>query len=808
MQVEKYFTARTIEGKPITLYYRGLKAKTKSCDAFNLDIVEDKSENIASDEFIEILRKVENRFSKININSSKTICHPKYSETHDLTLNKNVKESLWVEKYHPRRFTDLVSVDDSCVRFLQWATQWKSFICEKKSTENFQNFEAYNYEKIGSVILLSGGPGVGKTTLVQVVARTAGFNLIEINASDERSGDHLWSKIETSISSNSIQDLGKPNMILLDEIDGASEAGLILKLVSLIVFSRNFHSNASQTSPISEDNLISSSSPILSESSDSLNLSTNNSDSSAKNRGQSGKKRKKNLLIRPIVCICNDLYAPALRELRRVCTLLTMPPIPTPILSRRLFEIWERERKNSQLPPLDRSFFGEVAECMGGDLRGSIHSLHFLSKSMAITKTNEKETLAKLISFKDTTISPYQILKTVFNSNNNVNIRKTLDSMDSGDCERLILGIFEIFPKARFHDDTSLSKVCYLLETFSLIFGSLNNRVNPDYTTRLFWGTSRRVLASPYAFNFQYPRQDSEIVLATSGCRSIFETFRAKLSGRLGSSSSDYIITTLVPYLLDVTESLSGSFRIANPHLLKDIEKKRLERIVQILYYYGLSYKQSIADVGPEVNSATPEYEFVMDPPIERLSVKPKHMLESVEKKSKKNDNSILGMISTRLNELILINKSALLESNLAYLSKSHRASRSDDTSDQISIDLDTINLSKEPTDTIKSNSDQQKSIRSTDLLDAYKLMNINAAHMLEVKKRSTQPSTKRDFFGRPISAQNDTSLKKTLKMSADQTINSKKITLEKNAFWFRYNEGFSNAVRRTIIMKDIFNTE
>jgi len=37
------------------------------------------------------------------------------------------------------------------------------------------------------VALLHGAPGLGKTTLAHVVAKHAGYNVVEMNASDDRS---------------------------------------------------------------------------------------------------------------------------------------------------------------------------------------------------------------------------------------------------------------------------------------------------------------------------------------------------------------------------------------------------------------------------------------------------------------------------------------------------------------------------------------------------------------------------------------------------------------------------------------------
>ena len=39
-----------------------------------------------------------------------------------------------------------------------------------------------------------------------------------------------------------------------------------------------------------------------------------------------GAKQKVQLLQRPVIAICNDLYAPALRPLRQIALVVTFPP--------------------------------------------------------------------------------------------------------------------------------------------------------------------------------------------------------------------------------------------------------------------------------------------------------------------------------------------------------------------------------------------------------------------------------------------------------------------------------------------------
>ena len=70
------------------------------------------------------------------------------------------------------------------------------------------------------IVLLSGGAGFGKTTLAQVVARHAGYNPFEINASDDRTAPLLIQKMRDATEMVSVFGSGKPNLLILDEIDG------------------------------------------------------------------------------------------------------------------------------------------------------------------------------------------------------------------------------------------------------------------------------------------------------------------------------------------------------------------------------------------------------------------------------------------------------------------------------------------------------------------------------------------------------------------------------------------------------------
>jgi chromosome transmission fidelity protein 18 len=71
------------------------------------------------------------------------------------------------------------------------------------------------------VALLVGPPGVGKTTLAQIVARHAGYEPILFNASDDRTPATFIPKMRDVIETESaFTNNRKPKLLIIDEIDG------------------------------------------------------------------------------------------------------------------------------------------------------------------------------------------------------------------------------------------------------------------------------------------------------------------------------------------------------------------------------------------------------------------------------------------------------------------------------------------------------------------------------------------------------------------------------------------------------------
>ncbi len=105
------------------------------------------------------------------------------------------KEWLWTEVYRPQKVEDCVLPERL-----------------KKL------FQKYADDKLIPNLILSGTPGIGKTTVAKAMCEEAGISYMFINSSKERGIDVLRTKITTYASTTSL--VGGKKVLILDEADG------------------------------------------------------------------------------------------------------------------------------------------------------------------------------------------------------------------------------------------------------------------------------------------------------------------------------------------------------------------------------------------------------------------------------------------------------------------------------------------------------------------------------------------------------------------------------------------------------------
>ncbi|MFH4974686.1 hypothetical protein AB6A40_001395 [Gnathostoma spinigerum] len=241
-----------------------------------------------------------------------------------------IESALWVDKYAPKTFTDLLTDDRINRALLKYLKMWDECVFHRPVLDSVETgdrlSDSINMESgrpprpVQKVVLLSGPAGSGKTTLASVIVRLAGYRVSEMNASDDRNISDFERRIEGAVRSlRTLDSDPRPSCLVVDEVDGAPAVGI--KYLCKTVMAK----------------------------------------------GRSATRR-------PIICICNNSYVPALRELRSISLVINVPPIEIHRLIKRVELIAIQERVQ-----IEGAAVEELCRMCSCDVRLTINTLQFLA---------------------------------------------------------------------------------------------------------------------------------------------------------------------------------------------------------------------------------------------------------------------------------------------------------------------------------------------------------------------------------------------------------------------------------------------
>ena len=151
------------------------------------------------------------------------------AEMKQTTSTPSHANALWTVRYAPQNTKDLVGNGSAIAKLREWLQDWPKSLASgfKKPGKHAMN--------IFRAVLISGPPGIGKTSAAHIVAKMEGYTPIELNASDVRSKKLIEASLSDTINNSSLDSwynggkaeatgirLTDRTVLIMDEVDGMS----------------------------------------------------------------------------------------------------------------------------------------------------------------------------------------------------------------------------------------------------------------------------------------------------------------------------------------------------------------------------------------------------------------------------------------------------------------------------------------------------------------------------------------------------------------------------------------------------------